>query len=134
MFFIAGIGMTLPIALIGLGIAAAYYVWLMLNGFSLGWGIAGAIYCLWYMGGAYKMMVFLNGEGGARTNAAAAACLPFSIQLILAIYFATSAWPSQLSAFWALLLFPLTFLMQLLLQVTFDFIFGLVNPAGKRNE
>ena len=131
MFFVAGIGMTLPISVIGLGIVAAYYVWLMLNGFPIGWGIAGAIFCLWYMGGAYKMMVFLNGEGGARTNAAAAACLPFAFQLILAIYFTVSEWPSQLSALWALLL-PVTFLLQLLLQAAFEFIFDLVNPPGRR--
>lgn len=131
MLFIAGIGMTLPISVIGLGLAAAYYVWLMLNGFSLGWGIAGAIYCLWYMGGAYRMMVFLNGEGGVRTNAGAAACLPFAIQLVLAIYFATSDWPSQLSALWALLL-PLTFLVQLLTQGGVEFLLDLVHPAGRR--
>jgi hypothetical protein len=131
MFFIAGIGMTLPISVIGLGLAAIYYVWLMLNGLSVGWGIAGLIYCLWYMFGAYRMMVFLNGEGGVRTNAGAAACLPFAIQLVLAIYFAASAWPSQLSALWALLL-PLTFLLQLLLQGGFEFLLDFLYPAGRR--
>jgi hypothetical protein len=131
MFFLAGIGMTLPISLIGLGIAAAYSVWLMLKGFPIAWGIAIAIYCLWYMGGAYKMMAFLNGEGGVRTNAAAAGCLPFAIHLILALYFMTSEWSSRLSAWWALLL-PLTFLLHLLLQALLESILNLVYPAGRR--
>lgn len=133
MFLVTGIGMTLPISIIGLGIGAAYYAWLMLNGFQIGWGIVGVIFCLWYMGGAYKMMVFLNGEGGIRTNATAAACLPFAVQLVLAAYFATSEWPSQLSALWALLLAPLSFLMQLFMQAAFEFALNIVNPADRRH-
>lgn len=131
MFLVASIGLTLPFSLIGLGIAAGYYVWLMLDGFSIGWGIAGVIYCLWCMLAAYKMMVFLNGQGGAKTNAGAAGCLPFAVLLVLAVSFATSQWPSQLSSLWALLL-PLTVLVQLFLQAAFEFILDLVNPAGRR--
>jgi hypothetical protein len=131
MFLIAGIGMTLPISVIGLAIAAAYYAWLLFNGFSIGWGIAGVLYCLWYMGGAYKMMAFLTGEGGTRTNASAAGCLPFAVQLVLALYFATSEWPSQLSALWALLL-PLTFVLQLLLQAGSEFLLDFIYPAERR--
>jgi hypothetical protein len=130
--FLAGIGLTLPISVIGLGFSAGYCIWLMLNGFPVGWGIVATLYCLWYTGGAYKMMTFLTGEGGARTNAAAAGCLPFAVQLVLAVYFVTSAWPSQLSALWALLL-PLTFLLHLLLQAAFEFLLNAVNPAGRRN-
>lgn len=78
------------------------------------------------------MMTFLNGQGGIRANAGAAACLPFAIQLIAAIYFATSTWPFEISAWWALLL-PLTFLLQLLLQGGAEFILDIVSPAGKRD-
>lgn len=131
MFFIAGIGMTLPIAVIGLALTSGYYVWLMLTGFHIGWGIAGVIFCLWYMGGAYKMMTFLNGEGGVRTNAAAAGCLPFTFQLLLALYFVASDLPAQMSAWWALLM-PVTFILQLLLQAGLEFIFDAVNPSGRR--
>lgn len=131
MLFITGIGMTLPISVIGLGLAAVYYVWLMLNGFSIGWGVSGTLYCLLYMGAAYRMMVFLLREGGVRTNPGAAACLPFAIHLVLAMYFATSPLPSQLSALWALLL-PLTFLLHLLLQSGFEFLLDFIHPAGRR--
>ena len=132
MFLIAGIGMTLPFSIIGLGIGAVYYLWLMLNDIPVGWGIAGAIFCLWHMGGAYKMMAFLNGGGGAINNAGAAACLPFAVQLFLAIYFCTSEWPSQISALWSLLLFPLSFVMQLLIQAAAELVLNLANPTGRR--
>jgi hypothetical protein len=131
MFLIAGIGMTLPISTIGLGLAAVYYVWLVLTGFPTWWGVAGTIYCLWYMGGAYRMIAFFNGQGGVQTNGAAAACLPFAVHLLVAIYFATSHWPSQLSPLWALLI-PLTFVLQLLLQGGLELLLDLVYPAGRR--
>jgi len=131
MFFLAGIGLTLPFAVLGLGLGAAYCVWLMVKGFPLGWGIALTLLCLWYMAGAYKMMTFLNGEGGVRTNAAAAGCLPFTVQLVMAAYFIASDLPLQLSALWALLL-PLTFVLHLLLQGTFELMLNYINPSGRR--
>jgi hypothetical protein len=131
MFFLAGIGLTLPFAVIGLAIGAVYCVWLMIKGFPLGWGIALTLFCLWYMAGAYKMMAFLNGEGGVRTNAAAAGCLPFTVQLVLGAYFVALGFPLQLSALWALLL-PLTFVLHLLLQAAFEIMLNLINPSGRR--
>jgi hypothetical protein len=134
MLLIASIGMTLPVSVLGLGFVAAYYGWLLLDGFPVGWGIAGVVFCLWYMGGAYKMMVFLNGQGGTRNNAAAAGCLPFAMQLLLVVYFTRTEWSSELSALWALLLIPLSFVMQLLMQAAFEALLNLVNPKGRRIE
>jgi hypothetical protein len=130
MFLILAICMTLPVSLVGFAITAAYYPWLMLNGFPIGWGITGVIYCLWNMAGAYKLMKYL-GQGGDQANSVAAACLPFAMLLILALYFTFSEYPFHLSAWWGTLL-PVTFLLQLLLQAAFEFIFDFVNPHGRR--
>jgi hypothetical protein len=131
MFLIAGISITLPFAVIGLAITAGYYVWLMFNGFPIGWGVAGVLYCLWYMGGGYKMMTFFNQEGSARNNGHAAACLPFVFHLFLAIYFSASDFFDDISAMWALLL-PATLLLHMLLQSVFDVVFDWINPSGRR--
>jgi hypothetical protein len=131
MLFISLIGMTLPLSVIALAIGAVYSVWLMLNGFPLGWGIAVSIFCLFYMGGAFKLMKFFTGEGGVRNNAAAAACLVPLLEVVLVAYFITSAWPHELSSWWAVLL-PLTFVLHLLLQGGFEVLLDAVHPPGRR--
>jgi len=131
MLFISFIGITLPFSVIALAGGAGYSVWLLLNGFPVGWGIAVIIFCLYYMAGAYKLMSFFTGEGGVKTNASAAACLVPLFEVVLVAYFVTSTLPHELSAWWALLL-PLTFVAHLLLQAGFEVLLDAVHPSGKR--
>lgn len=131
MFLAASIGLLLPFALIGLGLCAVYAFWLTLNGFSVAWGIATTLFCLWYMFMAYRMMVFLNGRDGVQTNATAAGCLPSVVELTAAAYFLNSSWSSQLSPLWALLL-PVTLILHLAMQGLFEWLLDLINPSAKR--
>jgi hypothetical protein len=131
MLLIVLIGMTLPFSVIALAIGAAYCVWLMLGGFPVGWGISMALFSLYYMAGAFKLMSFFTGMGGVRTNAGAAACLVPLLEAAFVFYFVTSPWPYELSAWWALLL-PLTFVLHLLLQGGLGYVFDVVHRTGKR--
>lgn len=131
MFLISSIAFTLPFSVIALAVGAGYSGWKMLGGFPAGWGVAAILFCVFYMGGAYKLMGFFTGQGGVKNNASAAACLVPLFEVVLFAYFITSEWPYELSTWWALLL-PLTFLLHLFLQVAFEFLLDAIHPSGRR--